>query len=149
MVHVISRPGNPWGRVLFGQRNTDPLNKQGFSLWEVPLQWPPSLWQEASWQLQGYSASLWQALCGCRDVGQGCGKLGREGVFSRIVCSLPMMWKSSFLRGESQSRDVLCIRQCFRVQISTLGFQHLSRQLFMGEGLVLGRRQCSYHRHCI
>lgn len=34
--------GLPWGRDFFGQGNIDPLNKQGFPLWENPLQWPPS-----------------------------------------------------------------------------------------------------------
>lgn len=63
----------------------------------------------------GGSASLWQALCGCRNVEQGCGKLGREGVFSRIVCSLPMMWKSSFLRVEFKV-EVFCASD------SVLGF---------------------------
>lgn len=85
-------------------------------------------------------------LCGCCGVEQGCGKLGREGVFSRIVCSLPMMWRSSFSRDKSQSRGVLCIRQCFMVR---LPWKHLSRQLFVGEGLVLGKTQHSCSRHCI
>lgn len=65
---------------------------------------------------QGPRASPLQALGACCVLEQGCGELVRGAVFPRTVCSLTITWKRSFLRAESQSRGVLCIRQCFMVQ---------------------------------